>query len=286
MGHLRHFANACKRHWGKLTGAALMLLGGMIFVPATPAQYIGNVGQASTVNPISVGASHAQTILPACSGNQTLNCIKMIGQVGHLLTINYPAGDLCLVWLDGSFDGMSYTTIAQALLIPGTNSPQQLTTANGYYPLLRLKVNPAGAFNCSALTGTYSGFQTPLPITNLAVQHHVAVSTIAAVGYGVDGVYYLWQGIECSNPNASTAYLQLYDAVVTPTLGTGYIYEIGIGAGQTWNFPTGLSLLGIYEPWAGAATAAGGSTAVSTALDCNFQHNYWGPFAPLNPVSP
>ena len=287
MGYLTGFANVCKRHGGKFSATALLLLSSMMFVPATPAQYIGNVGQASTQSPFTSDAGAFQVLIPTCTTGGQTNCLKMIGQVSHQVIATYAGsvGHPCEVLLDGSLDGVLYQTLS-SLYFSGPAATESMV-ANGNYPNLRLKINPGGLSTCAALNGTYTGFQTPLPVSSIATPIHQVASAIAQVNTAVTlNTPYLIAGVQCFNPNGGTAYLQLFDAAASPTLGTAYFYEIGIPAGAVFNFPLGSSLLGKTILWMGAATAAGGSTAVGTAVDCNFQMNYWGPFAPLNPVSP
>jgi len=62
-----------------------------------------------------------------------------------------------------------------------------------------------------------------------------------------------------------------------PSLGTGYFYQIGIGAGLDVDFNF-HNFAGNQLLYAGAATTAGGATAVSSALLCDFQINRRGPF--------
>jgi len=284
---MRRFADACK------TGIqACFLLALWLYAFRTlplRGQYLGNVGQASTQTSFVSAPIGVQEIVPTCTASVSTNCLKMIGQVAHSVVLVHSGSYECGVLLDGSLDGTVWETLGAVYFTTSFSAPKVIV-ANGYYPLLRLKFNPGGVSSCGAFTGIYSGFQTPLPLSNLTQTVFQTAAAVTQVDSSFTAALFnipsLVEGLSCTNPNGGTAWLQLFDAASAPTLGTGFLFEVGIPASQTFVLPGGNSFLLHSLLWMGAATAAGGSTAVGTALPCNFQMNYWGPFSPLNPFSP
>lgn len=75
--------------------------------------------------------------------------------------------------------------------------------------------------------------------------------------------------VACYNPNASAAYVQLFDTTGAVTLGTTTPkMSIGIPATQHVSVQVGAAFLAGIK--VAATTTATGSTAPSAALDCNF----------------
>ena len=295
MARLKAFAHVCKVaqallpvRTGKSAGATLLAILALALC-ATPAraQYIGNVGLASTVSNFTYAGGLVTVVIPPCDATHTSNCIEMIGQAAHLLNLNYAIGNECEILLDGSADGSHWSTLAAAHFNQSNAAQSQLTTANGYFPLMRVKINPGGT-TCAAITGTYSGFQVPLPLSNLALNFsNSAVGAVHNVGGTTIDTPYLFVGCQCFNPNNAVAWLQLFDAHASPILGTTPpTYQAAIPALGAFTLQPGVSLLGTLLLWAGATTTAGGATPVASALTCNFQINYNGPFVPLTPPSP
>jgi hypothetical protein len=95
----------------------------------------------------------------------------------------------------------------------------------------------------------------------------------------------LLTGIECYNPNASAAYLQIFKSTNQPTLGTLILTQFGIPAQSAWSYH-GPPLFFDNSFWAGAATTSGGNVAVATGLACSYQMNGAGPFYPATQVTP
>ena len=278
MGRLSRLTSVCK--------LAILILAGVL---CARGQYIGNVGQASTASNFTAPASASQTIVPTCDASHTTNCIAMIGQASHLVQVFYPGEAECTVWMDGSNDGVNWATLA-AITFFHISLPrfgQQTMTANGWYQLIRLKVNPGSGDSCGAMTGTYSGWQYPLPLSPLGANFtsDAVGSAVNLSGLSVDAPY-LVQGVSCYNPNSSVAWLELYDHGGTPTLGTdAFFFEQAIPATSSFTY-SGPNLEGTLMFWIAAVTAHAGATPVSTALNCNVQINYNGPFLPLTPSSP
>ena len=255
----------------------------------TEAQYIGTAGQASTVSSWHTAGTSTAIIIPSCTASVTSNCIKMIGQVAHQLTVNYSGTTQCTVLMEGSLDGTNYDTLAAVTVFAqgGAYTTQETVSANSYYPLIRLRVDPGSGTTCPSLTGSYTGFQTPLPLSNLSMNFNsAAVASPVNLAGSTALTPYLVKGFQCYNTGSSAAFLELFDASITPTLGSGkWFYEAPIPGQTTFTYP-GPDLFGYFIFWAAAVTAQNGNTAVTDKLECNFQMNYWGPFNPLVPIYP
>jgi len=281
MGSLKRFTRLCKM--------ALVVAAFTAAVRPALAQYIGNVGQASTVSAFTISGGTTEQLVNPCSASITSNCIKMIGQASHLVQLNYGSRAQCTVLLEGSPDGTNWATLGAAtwFAISLARFSEQTIVANGYYQLIRLKANPNGGDTCGAMTGNYAGFQTPLPLSPIATQfksHTVAAA--ANIAGSTNSTPYLLAGFSCYNPNSSVAWLEFFDTFATVTLGTTpFFYEEAIPAMSTFSY-TGPNVLGLSGFSAAAVTAQGGATPVSTALSCNFQINYSGPFTPITPLIP
>lgn len=264
----------------RLFGFALLVaLCGCARPPGAAAQFIGYVAQQTTLQSLTI-AGGAPT-------PQTVTAISNLGQAAHTLLVTYGTAQAhCTTWLEASPDGVVWTVIASA---PNLNNGGQgfaspsAAYAVGYYPLLRVVANGNSASGCtSSIKWTYIGYQFPttFPVAVYDRRHgDIAASVIVAPSIEYPDPVIV-TGFSCFNPNASVAYLQLSDTFTPPaTLGTFILYEIGIPAGATF-----VSSAPIYSAWglgAGAATAAGGGTAVGTPLVCSFQLNFNGPFGPV-----
>lgn len=92
------------------------------------------------------------------------------------------------------------------------------------------------------------------------------VQTVVGSAADVEG-YYCW------NPNSSVAYVQLFDVSGSVTLGsTAPKWSIGIPPTSAANL-AGLGLKFANAVKVASTTTATGSTANSTALDCNFAYH-------------
>ncbi len=107
--------------------------------------------------------------------------------------------------------------------------------------------------------------------TPLILNALTATKTAVKTTPGVLGILY------CYNPNTSVAYVQVYNALLanvtvgstTPTVSFGVaassIGGFGFGGGSGYYLSTAISVA--------ATTTATGSSAPSTALDCNVGYN-------------
>lgn len=204
------------------------------------------------------------------------------GQIAHSIQYQWSSVTGCVFTLDGSTDGSHWSTLAAGQSTLAASN--QFTYANGFFSQLRIK-----ATNCATTTlaGVYTGYQVPLPINPPVTNFTPAAVASPVQVFVANNTPYLTTGLQCNNPNAAAAFLQLFDSAngSTPTLGTAFFYQVGIPAGALFNFPS-TALLGTKNLWMGAATAAGGNTAVGTGLNCSVQVNLAGPFYPLVPNSP
>ena len=74
--------------------------------------------------------------------------------------------------------------------------------------------------------------------------------------------------LSCLNPNASAAYVQVFDTTGTVTLGTAVPkLSFGLGATQATVFAVDVKFVAAVK--IAATTTATGNTAPGTALDCN-----------------
>lgn len=167
---------------------------------------------------------------------------------------------------------------------------------NGAYAHIRIYiVVPSGG--ASTLIGDYSALPQPLPLNSttdfIFASNQVGNVVTAGTFPGTNVI--VVQGVQCYNPNASVAFLQLLKSSSgSPALGSGPFFEIPIPAHsnfsyigppvQIWNMVPNPGMLGSF--WLGASTASLGSTPVGTPLECNVQLNTTGPFYPLTPVGP
>ena len=242
--------------------------------PKVEAQYMGSVGLQTDVE----GFTFRWTTSPQ------IFHLKNLGQVGHTLVIhNFPGSGAavgCDIQLQGSGDNVNWNNMA-VLPFNSTNNPIVIF-GEGNFTYFRIVVNaasqtcgPPGPF-LNRLD--YVGYQSPIPVIPGSETFAVSVKTPTLV-FPTGSINEPYQPIggQCFNPNGSTAYLQLFDASSTPTLGTAYNYQVGIGAGQDFDMSL-HNFVGGQLFYAGAATTAGGSTAVTNALVCNFQVNRRGPF--------
>ncbi len=127
-------------------------------------------------------------------------------------------------------------------------------------PNYRCGTAPTGSGSCDG------AMWTPL-ILNALTATKTAVKTTP----GVMGIMY------CYNPNTSVAYIQIYNALLanvtvgstTPTwsiaVAPSSIGGFGFGGGSGLYFSTAMSVA--------ATTTATGSSAPSTAVDCNVGYN-------------
>lgn len=78
-------------------------------------------------------------------------------------------------------------------------------------------------------------------------------------------------GFTAFNPSTGTAYLQMFDAIEKPVVGTtAPKWSVGIPTAQTVNLAD-LDLYFNLGLWVAATTTATGATGATTAMDASFE---------------
>jgi hypothetical protein len=243
-------------------------------------QFIGYTAQQVATKSFSVsgGAPTPKTIIP----------LPNFGQAAHTVQVVYGnAAANCTVWLQVSTDNSNWFTLVMIPNISGANpyepSATQVGYGNGYFPFLRLIANANDAVGCTtSIAGIYTGYQHPIPWQ--ATVYNAPHADIKAPVTLTDLIEYpagqILTGWTCTNPNASTAYLQIADKNPPPAgAGSFLLYVLGIPAGKTVS-----DSVAIYSGnglSASASTTPTGNTPVTSPLVCNFQLNLNGPFGPF-----
>lgn len=216
---------------------------------------------------------------------QSFVTLKNLGQLASSVEYVFSGGGTgCRMLLEASSDNSHWSVLAQA--ISNLNGSTSFIYANGFFNYFRLDFNPDNMSECSSTTvaGSYYGFSSPLSVARSdATAFKSGISTPSAI-YEVNSIYSV-DGLQCTNDGTSAAWLQLFDATSTPTLGTGMMYEVEIPANGTFTFSGPASFIGQHTLYLGAATSAGGSTA-GGPVECNAQINLAGPWYPILPTAP
>jgi hypothetical protein len=253
------------------------------FASSAVAQFIGYAAQQTVTKSVAMGANPLG--LPTTSFP-----LPNFGQAGHTIRYNWTGADnACNVWLEGSTDNTVW-----AILAAGPNFAVGLgkgsAYAQGYFPYLRLTVNPDAVATCTAaFNATYVGYQTPLAPSTVSVSFpQAAVKAVAQVITAqIAPGPALITGMQCFNSNGVDAFLQIFfSAAATPTLGTNPNYQVGIGTKQTFVYNGPPIVTGDTILWSGASTAVNGNVGVAVGLTCDFQINYRGPFYPSDGLFP
>lgn len=255
-------------------GALLVLALYVVFHLAPPVQAQGPIGNVNFAQPFTMHLESVETFLS----------VRNIGQSAGSVLFKGVSGNACPLLLEGSSDNLNWSVLAGS---PPGIAGSSFIYANGFFSYLRIAFNPYANSFCNGLTvtGSYYGYSSPLPI-NPVDQWFTVPGVASPVSIGVGGSMVVGlDSIECTNTSASVGYLQLFASTSTPTLGSGELFDIGIPAGQTYNSGKLPAFISELQLWAGASTAAGGSTAGGPFV-CNFQMNVTGPFYPLPPAAP
>lgn len=255
--------------------ACLML----VFVPlACRAQYMGTFSQQTVAQSFTGDYTGGGTAVQHFS-------IQNLGQAAHQVTYNWGgATNTGSVMLEGSIDGTHWVALAAGGESPNVHS----FTANGYFPFLRISVNAEGNTISAGSTVLlqYTGYQNPIP-TGGYFETFDAVDAGAYTQIQSGDVVQSFinpavlGGFACSNPNGTTAYLEVFYSAVAPTLGSVTPrLEIPIAANANVVY-SGPPIVGNAPFYFGAATASGGATPVTTPVHCTGTINPFGPFAPI-----
>lgn len=229
------------------------------------------------------GGAFGQRISATMSAVQTFVSINNLGQEASSVEYTASASNTCRILLENSADQVHWTVLGQAWDLQTTN----FIFGNGFYNYLRLALNANSSSSCNGetITGNYYGLTSPLYLSG-----NSGVSFFNQIGAPKqfstpNPAFYEVSSYQCMNYGAATAYIQFFDGLTAPSLGSGEIYEIGIGAGQSVHAQSSPLLYGEAALWIGSATSSGGTTAAGS-VECNVQFNYSGPFHPLMPQAP
>lgn len=204
-------------------------------------------------------------------------------------------------WAGGTLGAMAnYGTSPGAVLVPGvnafiTNTPNVAVTGSAAV------TGAANAFSdgWSVTEGAKADTPCATPTSStacslIAVVKAIANGVTAPVPLGASSggwTYKLLSGttnsgvsvkasagqlgmLHCYNPNSSVAYIQLYDTAGAVTVGTNVKLSFGVPATNSTGFSLPVNGIQFTSGIAVAATTtAGGSTAPTTALDCNAAFN-------------
>lgn len=166
----------------------LAIAAAMLAVPAS-AQFIGYVSpQGVTAEPFN-NVTTAQTSAPIIDAGQTIHFLNYIVNTASAVQIH----------LEGSFDGVTYSTISD----DATSRPKGQVLAVGYYPYIR--ANLVVCVSCTNFTAFYAGTssspgnvfgdiydvsqQIKKPLFNLASLGTTATATINSTPYGSPAGY-------------------------------------------------------------------------------------------------
>ena len=196
-------------------------------------------------------------------GATTLSCISSSG--GTTVNVQTGSGNTSGTGGGGAGGG--------ALSWPGTAG----TTSYGGSPSGTVPAVNAYITNAQALVTSNATLASPGASPNVPILQRAGgitpkiLNALTNSGVAVDANPGQLFMIDCYNPNATVGYIQVYDA--TSITGTPKI-SIGVPATSHGGFT--LSMVGVQFSTGievQAATTATGSSALSTAMDCNAAYN-------------
>lgn len=256
---------------------------GTHYIPGDPeVQGLAADGATTVLNPIEIGG-YDTAVTPAIHRAIFLNGAPAGTEYG-IVTRNVPSGTQAVSAASLPLPAGAATSAKQpALGTAGTPSADVLTV-QGVASMTALKVDgsavtqpvsgtvsvsnfPATQPVSGTVAATQSGTWTTQPPAATPILENALSTTVKTVSAGaaiLDSYY-------CANPNTAAAYVQIFDISGAVTLGTSTPkWSIRIppndGAanlsGVNLNFATAIKIA--------ATTTATGSTAPTTALDCNF----------------
>lgn len=262
-------------------------------IPLAWASYSGN----GPFNVAQIGSVPTTTTMQnAATANGNGTALTTTGMSGAILTVNCSGcSGGTAVNFEGSQDGTNYSLLNATTL--GTNTIANSTTTAG---VTVWQVSVVGLTNIRARISAYSagtvtvtGATVPMTpeakITNANVVSNTlpplgtsggmtplklnALSTTVTSVKSSAGQLFM---LQCGNVNTSEEYVQIFNvASGSVTLGTtAPTLSVPIAATATGGFA--FSMIGVQFSTAisvAATTTATGSTAPSTALDCNVTYN-------------
>lgn len=250
------------------------------------AQFIGYVGLQTVTQRFTV----------AVTGVSSTLALNNLGQVGHTVQFQWnTGGSICEFTLDGSTDGVNWIMLAAGYGTGfPTSFPLQFVYANGYFATLRLKINGIASTGCNGttLTGSYTGYQSTIPINPVIQNTGSFPNASGAVAFaapapatplsgGTDNIPFLVRSLQCYNPNSTVAFVQLLFAQngATPLLGST-ASNFGVAPTSSFTYQ-GPALFGLGQLWLGAATSQNGTTPVAANVSCQVGVDLSGPFYPI-----
>ena len=276
-------SRSIRRVSARIRNSLLLAILPAILAVSAGAQFLGDVGLQTVTQKFSISVTTASSTFS----------LPNLGQIGHTVQYQWSGtpSSGCEFFLDGSTDGVNWIVMAAGPAPQSGSFPGSFIYANGYFNALRFKVNPGALAGCNGttLTGVYVGYESPLPpqqITNTATGSTgvgmVAATTPNNLLAAVAGEPLMLTSLQCYNPNATVAYLQVFFTVSNPGLGAPVPVGFGIPATSQFAY-VGPPMFGVGGIWIGAATTPTGSTAVGTAVDCWGSYSLTGPFYPIAP---
>lgn len=249
------------------------------------------------------------TIIPPCLGalpTKSAPCISNQGQIGHSITFQWSGlggslqGASCGFLLEGSNDNSIWVTLTasstDSASVFSSTLYSGMVYANGYYNFLRIRIIACpgiGGTTPVPLTGVYTGYSSTLPVTLIADQrnqYYENISSVVGISYGnLASIPFLTLGFQCFNSDTTLSFLLLYSGSGAPTLGaSGWVYQIGIPAGATFNYSGPPMMFGQqFKMWIDTnKTIDAGGTRPTKPIICTFQTSTQGPFYPQTPVQP
>ena len=258
-----------------------------------PAGYFGWKSAKAPIVQAQAQTSFSQNFTFTGTAAGTYQYIKIPNraQTGHTVEVQWPshvsAG--CPIQLDGSGDGANWFAVASAATAGGyvSSAGFEFLTANGYFTFLRIKV--FGTSTCSGVahTGIYTGYQTPLPLSNIAsITDYVGVAGVSSLAtLAPSGPANGIRAFQCLNTNAAIVFLQIFNAASPPSLGGVVIFQAAVPSSGSFMY-IGPELVGQNVFYVGASTTSSGTVAVSSPIACTFEQDFSGPWLPTLLASP
>lgn len=220
------------------------------------------------------------TVIP--DGTAKTFPVNNLGQSAHTIALpqmNHTS-TACVWWFEGSNDRVNYSIMA---VIPTNLEIVNVAIAQGQFTFFQLVFNPLADTACTggvAANIYYVGYQFPLSLPPQTQNFTLTGVKDPEYIYGQDAAPEILTGIQCYNPNATEAFLEVFDAAgsgTAPTLPGSPVFFYEIDA--THSVPISTNSLRLKAGgWLAAVTTLNGSTVVTTSLTCSVQVNLAGPF--------
>ncbi|HEV2225128.1 MAG TPA: hypothetical protein VGR84_19200 [Candidatus Acidoferrales bacterium] len=293
--------------WG--TAAAIAGLIVLLFIFATPAahkvhaQLLPGAPISFSIN-YSTSATATDAYVPACTATVLTNCIPNSGQVADTVTFTWNTTGCSLngnfvpfFELDGSNDGATWFVLSASSFLGQSTGTLY---SNGYFTFKRLAFVPCHTATSGTVSGVYTGYGAPLPVTNYVASPLAGpvASSIGTYGAllllsvtGTSGPPFFITGIQCYNPNAAVVYLDLSSNPTFNFSTTVFQLPIPATSAASYSGPPiiplfATSIFAISQLYGVATTSQAGNVQPGTNISCSIQVNTEGPFYPFNVRSP